>query len=157
MIPLLTKAGLLNAGRGVDGLIAQGSGFSPGTDVEEIARGWASLADAEAMSAFVQTLRASVDPERPAGRRPRPPLPRRRGADADRLGRPRPDHPGPATAREAHELIAGSRFEVFPTAGHFPHREEPVALRRRCSRDFIESTEPGMVDYARLRELATSR
>jgi pimeloyl-ACP methyl ester carboxylesterase len=154
VIPLLTKAGVLSAGRGVNGLIGR-LGLRPGTDLQEIARGWASLADADAMGAFVQTLRASIDP---GGQR----------VDArDRLylasegptlivwgGRDRiiPQRHG----REAHSLIDGSRFEVFPSAGHFPHLDEPVRFAALL-REFIEQTEPGMVDYARLRELATSR
>jgi pimeloyl-ACP methyl ester carboxylesterase len=154
VIPLLMKAGVLSAGRGVNGLIGR-LGLRPGTDLQEIARGWATLADADAMGAFVQTLRASIDP---GGQR----------VDArDRLylasegptlivwgGRDRiiPRHHG----QEAHSLIAGSRFEVFPSAGHFPHLDEPVRFAT-VLREFIEQTEPGMVDYARLRELATSR
>jgi len=154
VIPLLTKAGLLNAGRGLNSVFAK-AGFRPNTDVEEIARGWASLADAHAMRAFVHTLRASLDP---GGQR----------VDArDRLylagegptmivwgGRDRiiPVRHG----TEAHELIPGSRLEVFPYSGHFPHLEEPVRFTALLE-DFIESTEPGMADYERLRELATSR
>jgi pimeloyl-ACP methyl ester carboxylesterase len=154
VIPLLMKAGVLSAGRGVNGLIGR-LGLRPGTDLQEIARGWATLADADAMGAFVQTLRASIDP---GGQR----------VDArDRLylasegptlivwgGRDRiiPRHHG----EEAHSLISGSRFEVFPSAGHFPHLDEPVRFSA-VLREFIDETEPGMVDYARLRELATSR
>src|SRR3954447_8283731 len=60
VIPLLFKAGLLGAGRTVSSVLSR-LGLKPGTDLEEIGRGWASLADAEALSAFVHTLRASVD------------------------------------------------------------------------------------------------
>ncbi len=154
VIPLLTKAGVLNAGRGVGGLMRR-LGLRPGTDLEEIARGFASLADAEAMSAFVQTLRASVDPT---------------GQRVDARDRLYLAEDGPTLilwgerdriipishGREAHALIGNSRFEVFPTAGHFPHREDPAGFAA-VLRDFIESTEPGMVDYARLRERAISR
>jgi pimeloyl-ACP methyl ester carboxylesterase len=154
VIPLLTKAGILNAGRGIGGLMGR-IGLRPGTDLEEIARGFASLADAEAMSAFVQTLRASVDP---GGQR----------VDArDRLYLAKE---GPTLilwgerdriipishGHEAHALIGNSRFEVFPTAGHFLHREDPIGFAA-VLRDFVETTEPGMVDYARLRQLAVSR
>jgi pimeloyl-ACP methyl ester carboxylesterase len=151
VIPFLTHAGVLSAGRGVGSLLGR-IGLKPGTDLEEVARGWASLADAEAMSAFVQTLRASVDS---GGQR----------VDArDRLylagegptmiiwgerDRIIPSEHG----IEAHELIPGSRLEIFSGAGHFPHRGEPVRFATLL-RDFVESTEPGMADYERLRELA---
>ncbi len=154
VIPLLFKAGLIGAGRGVGGLLGR-LGLKPGTDVEEIARGWASLADVEAMSAFVHTLRASVDP---GGQR----------VDArDRLylagegpcmifwGERDPIIPI-AHGEEAHELIPGSSLHVFPQAGHFPHREEPVRFAMELS-DFIASTDPAAVDFTRLRELATTR
>lgn len=154
VIPLLFKAGLLSIGGGVGSALNR-LGFKPGTDLEEIARGWASLADIEAMSAFVHTLRASVDP---GGQR----------VDArDRIylagegpclivwgGR---DRIIPAKhGEEAHELIPGSRFELFPTAGHFPHRSHPAGFAKLLG-EFIEETEPAAVDYTRLRKLATSR
>ena len=107
------------------------------------------------MCAFVHTLRASVDPG---------------GQRVDARDRLYLAGEGPTLiiwgagdriipldhGHEAHALIPGSRFEVFAGAGHFPHRDDPVRFAR-AARDFIESTEPGMVDYERLRELATSR
>ena len=61
-----------------------------------------------------------------------------------------------AHGEEAHELIPGSSLHVFPQAGHFPHREEPVRFAMELS-DFIASTDPAAVDFTRLRELATTR
>ena len=154
VIPLLFKAGLMGVGRSLGSLLGR-LGLRPGTDVEEIAHGWASLADVEAMQAFVHTLRASVDP---SGQR----------VDArDRLylagegpalivwGERDPIIPL-AHGEEAHELIPGSELHVFPRAGHFPHRDEPVRFAEILS-DFIGSTHPAAVDWARLRELAVSR
>jgi pimeloyl-ACP methyl ester carboxylesterase len=154
VIPLLTKAGLLDAGRGIGSFFGR-LGLRPGTDLEQMARGWASLADAKAMQAFVHTLRASVDPG---------------GQRVDARDRLYLAGEGPTMivwgsrdriiplrhGEEAHALVPGSRFEVFPEAGHFPHLDEPE-LFNDLLHDFIETTEPGMVDYARLRELATSR
>jgi pimeloyl-ACP methyl ester carboxylesterase len=154
VIPLLTRAGLLNLGRNAAGLLGK-VGLKPGTDLEEIGRGFATLADVDAMKAFVLTLRASVDLE---GQR----------VDArDRLylasegpclivwgERDRiipPEH-----GRQAHKLIGGSRLEIFPESGHFPHRAEPLRFAGLL-RDFIDSTEPAAVDYSRLREIATGR
>ena len=154
VIPLLFKAGLIGAGRTVGSVMGR-LGIKPGTDLEEIARGWATLADHEAMSAFVHTLRASVDPTGQrvdardrlylAGEGPTMII----WGERDRII---PAHHG----REAHTLIPGSRLEVMPRAGHFPHRDDPLQFVSLL-RDFIEETEPGMVDYERLRDLALSR
>jgi pimeloyl-ACP methyl ester carboxylesterase len=43
--------------------------------------------------------------------------------------------------RAAHELIVGSRFEIFEGAGHFPHAEQPGRFAEVLS-EFIESTKP---------------
>lgn len=154
VIPLLFKAGLLGVGRTIGSALGR-VGIKPGTDLEEIARGWASLADVEAMSAFVHTLRASVDP---TGQR----------VDArDRVylagegpclivwgGNDRiiPAHHGD----DAHALIPGSRLELFPSAGHFPHRSHAARFAKMLG-EFVDTTEPSAVDFARLRDLATSR
>src|ERR671933_478275 len=61
VLPLLASARVLAAGRSVGGLLNRVR-LRPHTDIEEIARGHASLADAEARSAFVHTLRAVVEP-----------------------------------------------------------------------------------------------
>lgn len=153
-IPLFFKAGLLGIGRTASSALGR-IGLKPGTDLEEIARGWASLSDHDAMSAFVHTLRASVDP---GGQR----------VDArDRLylageapcliiwgerDRIIPFSHG----EEAHQLIPGSRLDLFPSAGHFPHRSHAVRFAKLLD-EFIAETEPATMDVSRLRELATAR
>jgi pimeloyl-ACP methyl ester carboxylesterase len=57
--------------------------------------------------------------------------------------------------RTAHRLVPGSRLEVFPGAGHFPHLDDPLRFVRVLT-DFIDSTEPAQVDAARLGELLRS-
>jgi pimeloyl-ACP methyl ester carboxylesterase len=42
---------------------------------------------------------------------------------------------------QAHEMIAGSRFEVFEGAGHFPHCEQPERFVEVLV-DFVGSTTP---------------
>ena len=62
--------------------------------VEQEWRAYVSLTEPDNRQSFVRTLRAVVDPSRPGRQRPRPALPRVAAADADRVGRARPHHPG---------------------------------------------------------------
>jgi pimeloyl-ACP methyl ester carboxylesterase len=41
----------------------------------------------------------------------------------------------------AHEMIPGSRLEIFDEAGHFPHWQDPERFSR-CLIDFVGSTKP---------------
>ena len=132
VIPLMTKAGLLDAGRAIGSLLGR-VGLKPGTDVEQMALGWATLADAHAMRAFVQTLRASVDP---SGQR----------VDArDRLylagegptmivwGARDRIIPLEPWGRGAPACMPGSRFEVFAERGPLPR----TSTSRSASRDLL--------------------
>ena len=60
-----------------------------------------------------------------------------------------------AHGRAAHGLVPGSRLEVSPGAGHFPHLDDPLRFVRLLS-DFIEATEPAEIDSGRLGELLRS-
>ncbi|MGH2805732.1 MAG: alpha/beta fold hydrolase [Actinomycetota bacterium] len=53
----------------------------------------------------------------------------------------------------AHDLIPGSRFEVFEEAGHFPHEEEPERFSELLL-EFIESTAPAEISVELLRSYA---
>ena len=150
VLPLLASARLLDAGRSISRLFGR-LGMHAGTDMAELARGHASLADPEARAAFVHTLRTIVDP---SGQR----------VDAsDRLylaenipfmlvwGERDPIIPvehGIAT----HELVPSSRLELFEGAGHFPHLDEPQRFLDVLL-DFIESTDPADVDPEEWRQL----
>ena len=46
-----------------------------------------------------------------------------------------------AHALAAHEAIPGSRLEIFPDVGHFPHCEAPERFVETVS-EFIASTTP---------------
>ncbi len=130
-------------GRAVGSALARGLaaiGLRPSTDVAEVARGYASLADGERRSAFLATLRAVVSTEG------------QRVHAGDRLylaeGMPvlimwgRGDRIIPvAHGEHAHAAIPGSRLEIFDDAGHMPQLEAPgrfVAVLER----FLEETEP---------------
>jgi len=153
VLPLLVNEQLVGAGRFVGRLLGR-AGLRVHTDVGEVLRGHASLADGEARSAFLHTLRTIVDAR---GQR----------VDAtDRLylaesipfliiwGERDPIIPA-AHGRAAHGLVPGSRLELFPGAGHFPHLDDPLRFVRLLT-DFIDGTEPAQVDAQRLGELLRS-
>jgi pimeloyl-ACP methyl ester carboxylesterase len=150
VLPLLADERLMGAGRAVGRMLGR-VGLRVHTDLGEVLRGHASLADGEARAAFLQTLRTIVDP---LGQR----------VDAsDRLylaeaipfllvwGERDPIIPV-AHARATHELVPGSRLEIFAGAGHFPHLDDPLRFVRLLL-DFIDTSEPAQVDADRLGKL----
>src|SRR3954469_9761897 len=150
VLPLLAQPRLLNAGRSV-GRLLNGLGIRIRTDVDQLARGHASLADREAREAFVHTLRSIVEP---GGQRV---------SATDRLylaeSMPfliiwgRRDKIIPVEhGRAAHRQVPGSRFEEFADSGHFPQLDEPERFVETLT-GFIESTEPSEYDADRLRAL----
>jgi pimeloyl-ACP methyl ester carboxylesterase len=153
VLPLLVNERVLGAGRAVGRLLGR-IGLRVHTDVGEVLRGHASLSDGEARAAFLHTLRTIVDP---GGQR----------VDAsDRLylaqaipfllvwGERDPIIPV-EHARAAHRLVPGSRLEVFPDAGHFPHLDDPLRFVRLLI-DFMEMSEPAHVAAGRWSELLRS-
>jgi pimeloyl-ACP methyl ester carboxylesterase len=143
VLPLLAGDGMLSAGRAI-GRALDRVGLRLGTDALEMARGHASLGDRESRAAFIQTLRASLDP---GGQRVR-------ATDRLYLATQLPllivwgarDRIIPLRhGQQAHEAVPGSRFEVFKGSGHFLHLDEPdrfVALIE----DWIDTTEPAHLD-----------
>jgi pimeloyl-ACP methyl ester carboxylesterase len=137
ILPALTSAGLVEVGRSVGGLLRR-LRLSPGEDVEVLARGFASLDNAGSRQAFLHTVRAVIEP---GGQRVSA---RDRLALAARL----PtlivwgecdsiipvDH-----GAAAHEAMPGSRFEVFPGAGHMPHDADPERFAALLT-EFCEAT-----------------
>ncbi len=108
--------------------------------VEEMWNAWSSLSDAAARRAFLATLRGVID---------------QRGqtiSAVDRLhlahGMPtlivwgeRDRLIPPAHAVATHAAIPGSRLEMFPDAGHFPHCEVPDRFVTALGA-FVDSTAP---------------
>jgi pimeloyl-ACP methyl ester carboxylesterase len=119
-------------------------GMRPNADLAEVARGYASLADAERRKAFLATLHAVVGT---AGQRV---------AAVDRLylaealplliiwGERDPIIPV-AHAEEAHRALPNSRLEIFEGAGHLPQLEEPGRFVTALER-FLAETEPAKFD-----------
>jgi pimeloyl-ACP methyl ester carboxylesterase len=147
----LLGGGWLRTAGGAVGSALGRLGLRAGEDLAGVAAGIASLGDAEARAAFVHTARAALD----AGGQ--------RVSATDRLylaaelptlivwGERDPIIPA-AHGRAAHAAMPGSRLEVFPGCGHFPHREDParfVALLEQ----FVAETEPAALAEARWREL----
>jgi pimeloyl-ACP methyl ester carboxylesterase len=150
VLPLLVNRHLLDAGRYAATLLGK-VGLRAGTDIAELARGHASLADRDARAAFVHTLRTIVD----AGGQ------RVDARDRLYLAEHVPllivwgehDRIIPvAHGRAAHELVPSSRLEVFERSGHFPHIDEPIRFLELLE-EFVDSTAPATIEPAEWREL----
>ena len=146
VLPLIAGARTLSLGRAF-GRALGGVGIKLGTDLVEMARGHASLGDREAREAFLQTLRASID------------LGGQRVQALDRLylagelpllivWGARDGILPAAHGRRAHELVPGSRFELFEASGHFPQLDEPRRFVNTLE-DWIATTEPAAGDPLR--------
>jgi pimeloyl-ACP methyl ester carboxylesterase len=150
VLPLLASERVLGVGRGVGRFFGR-LGLRARTDVAEMARGHASLAEPEARAAFVHTLRTIVDP-----------LGQRVNAH-DRLylaeevpfliiwGQ-RDSIIPVAHAHSTHARVPSSRLEIFEDAGHFPQVDEPQRFIEVLM-EFIETTDPAAVEPERWREL----
>jgi pimeloyl-ACP methyl ester carboxylesterase len=146
VLPLLAATRLLDAGE-FAGRLLNRAGLRARTDLEEIARGHATLSDAAARAAFVHTLRAVVEP---GGQR----------VDASNrlylaqhipfllLWGERDSIIPVAHGRAAHKLVPGSHLEVFADSGHFPQLDEPERFIDVLV-DFMDSTEPATLDAER--------
>ena len=125
-------------------------GLSTGRDIGEMFQGFLSLSDRESRAAFVHSLRAVIDPggQRVSGH--------------DRLylaaglptllvwGERDPVIPV-EHARAAHAAMPGSRLELFPDAGHFPHMDDSARFAAVLAA-FVAETEPGVLDAVTLRD-----
>jgi len=123
-------------------------GFSPAPAVADVMASYSSLGDAETRAAFMRTLRAVIDA---AGQSV---------SALDRLylaeelptlivwGDRDPLIPV-AHAETAHRAMPGSRVEIFPGAGHYPHRHDPERFVAVLS-DFLATTSAATIDQARV-------
>ena len=119
--------------------------------ISEMWRAYASLAGAEHRGAFLRTLRGVIDP---GGQTV---------SAMDRLylaaglptlivwGDEDPIIPL-SHAYAAHEAIPGSRLEIMPGCGHFPHVEAPTEFTEILE-DFLATTEPADVHPSHYREI----
>ncbi len=148
-LPLGCGPALRDAGEKIGGLLAR-LGKQPGAEGMEIWRSYAALADPDTRRAFLLTLRSVVDHlgQRVSAR--------------DRLyltsemptlivwGDKDPIIPI-KHGLDAHAAMPGSRLEVFPGVGHYPHCGDPARFVR-VLRDFVHDTAPAQVHSNHWRE-----
>jgi pimeloyl-ACP methyl ester carboxylesterase len=150
VMPLIAPAWAVRAGATVADFLER-FGVKAGPDLAEAARGYASLADRDARSAFLHTLRAVID------------LEGQRVSAADRLylAERLPtlliwgtgDRIIPvAHGRSAVKQIPGSRLVEIPGAGHWPQLDDPARFASELTR-FIETTEPYEFEVEHMREM----
>jgi pimeloyl-ACP methyl ester carboxylesterase len=144
VLPLIANTRVLGLGAGIGQLLGR-IGLRAGPDVQEMARGYASLGEAGARQAFLHTIRAVIEPTG------------QRVSAVDRLylagmlpsmvlwGARDPLIPA-HHADIAHEAMPGSRLEIFEESGHFPQLHQPVRFARTLI-DFIETSEPASYEF----------
>jgi pimeloyl-ACP methyl ester carboxylesterase len=145
VLPLIAHSRLTAVGGGIGQALAR-LGLEAGSDLAEMARGYASLADGDARQAFLHTLRAVIDPRG------------QRVSATDRLylsalmpslviwGKDDPLIPV-QHADIAHRAMPGSRLEVFDDAGHFPFLHDPIRFAQVVA-EFIDETEPAELEFS---------
>ncbi|MBL7552345.1 alpha/beta fold hydrolase [Frankia sp. AgB1.9] len=130
-------------------------GTDLGRDSDEVARVFGGLATGQSRAAFLRTLRSAVDArgqaitmlDRCYLAQGMPTLIMWGGRDAVIPV----EH-----ARIAHEAMPGSRLEIFPDAGHFPHHTDPDRFQAVLA-DFFATTRPGSHTVREWRALLRSR
>ena len=130
-------------------------GLRTGPDLTEMARGYQSLSNAEARSAFIHTLRAVIDQR---GQRIN-------ASDRLYLASMVPtliiwgcrDRIIPVEhAQPTHEAMPGSALELIDDGGHFPHLDDPLRFARMLEA-FFQATTPPQLDGDAMRELVLAR
>lgn len=138
------------AARGIGALVrATGKiGLRESADLGETWRSFVSLGQPEARRAFLHTVRGLID------------LRGQIVSATDRLylanelptlivwGERDPLIPVRHAAR-SHEILPGSRLELFPGAGHYPYLDDPERFARVLL-DFIQTTTPPQFDATQL-------
>jgi pimeloyl-ACP methyl ester carboxylesterase len=154
VLPLLVAEPLRNAGEALAGIFGR-LGLRAGDDLEEIARGFASLGDMDAREAFVHTARSIIDIEgQRVSARDRLYL----AADVPTLliwGANDPIIPA-KHGRAAQQAIPGSRLELFPDAGHFPYKSDPQRFVDSLS-EFVDGTDPAGLNVDKIRNRLLER
>jgi pimeloyl-ACP methyl ester carboxylesterase len=150
VLPLLAHPRVLEVGSLIPRALGR-IGLRTRIDLTEMARGYQSLSNAEARHAFIHTVRSVIDAR---GQRIN-------ACDRLYLASKMPslivwgrhDRIIPVEhAQPAHELMPGSRLELFDDSGHFPHLDDPLRFARTLE-SFFQETEPARLDAGMMREM----
>src|SRR4051794_7613393 len=142
VLPLLTSAGLLGAGRRLAMVLRRGR-LAPKGDLAVLAAGFASLDSTGSRQAFLHTVRSVID------------VSGQRVSATDRLHLAavlptlivwgeRDSIIPPRHGQAAHEAMPGSRLEVFAGVGHVPHHADPQRFADLLE-EFCLATEPAQL------------
>jgi pimeloyl-ACP methyl ester carboxylesterase len=153
VLPLILTTGIHGIAGKVAGALGR-VGIKPEPLLAEIWESWTRLTDARAQRAFIHTIRSVID------------MAGQRVSARDRLylagevptmivwgdrdGIIPVEH-----ARIGHQLMPGSRLEIFHGVGHFLPVQEPQRFAALLE-DFIATTEPASVSESRWRDILTS-
>ncbi len=154
ILPIIANRHVRNAGIAASRVLSR-MPIRPRPSTVEVVRGYSSLSESPSRAAFVHTLRSVVEP---GGQRV---------SAVDRLylteGRPtlivwgaRDTVIPVAHGYHGHDVIPGSRLEIFEQSEHFPHMDEPARFARVVL-DFLATTEPMHLDRATMRERMAQR
>jgi pimeloyl-ACP methyl ester carboxylesterase len=148
VLPLLSAPVLRGTARTL-GRALGAVGLKPGSDLQGVAEGFASLSAVDARRAFLHTARSIID------------FTGQRVSASDRLYLAE-DIPTlivwgerdamipVAHGHDAHAAMPGSRLEIFSRAGHFPFNDEPARFAAILS-DFVATTAPARHDEEQVR------
>jgi pimeloyl-ACP methyl ester carboxylesterase len=148
---LATVAGPLAAAGSSIGRALGRVGWRPAPDIQEVASGFASLADTSTRTAFLHTLRSVVGT---TGQRVNASNRLYLAAEMPTLliwGENDPIIPA-HHAQSAHERMPGSRLVTFAGSGHMPHLDEPNRFANALL-DFMAETQPAEFSAERLSEM----
>jgi pimeloyl-ACP methyl ester carboxylesterase len=151
VMPVLFNGWARGAGNRISRTVARVGIRAPA--LAENWRAYASLTHPDNRAAFVRTLRAVVDP----GGQSVSALDRlylARGMPCLIVWGGRDPIIPVEHADDAQKAMPGSRLEIFPEAGHYPHCEEPSRFASLLI-DFVDTTEPAPSDPAVWKDLLT--
>ena len=149
VLPLIAREWPVRAGGAVRSAAAR-LGIEAGPDLAEFARGYASLTEEGASEAFIHTMRSVIDHEG------------QRVSALDRLyladqmptlivwGDSDPVIPV-EHGRNAHRIVAHSRYVEIEGSGHWPMLDAPDRIVRELT-EFMEETEPFEWSLEKVRE-----